>query len=290
MRSLSRREFLLAGAAGVVLAACGGGGGDGASPTTIKVRDRDEEPPVGETLNLIVASYVHVAGSEQRLTLAFLNADGSAPVKPDGPVQVSIDGEQVDAEVHADGSLELPYLLVRHTFERPGVAEATATYRGATAKAAIQVLDPAKAAVPLAGQPMIATPSPTLADARGVDPICTRTPACPLHDVSLDAALGEKRPLAVLFATPARCQSRLCGPVLDNLLASRDAFADKVRFVHVEIFAARTGNAVAPAVRAYRLDKEPFLFLAGADGTIRERIDNAFDRTEARQALERLVA
>lgn len=132
-------------------------------------------------------------------------------------------------------------------------------------------------------------PTPTTADTGGVDPICTRQPQCPLHEVSLDAALVEKRPLAVLFATPARCQSQLCGPVLDTLLAHHDAFADRVRFVHVEIFASRTGTTVAPATKAYDLTQEPFLFLAGADGVIRERIDNAYDRTEAKQALERLV-
>ncbi|MFP5378014.1 MAG: hypothetical protein ACLGIO_14690, partial [Acidimicrobiia bacterium] len=140
------------------------------------------------------------------------------------------------------------------------------------------------------GTAMVAAPSPTTADPLGVDPICTADPPCPLHDVSLDAALGERRPLAVLFATPALCQSRLCGPVLDTLLEQREAFADRVRFLHVEIYTDRTGETLAPTVQAYNLTAEPVLFLAGADGTVRERLDNAFDRVEARAALERLVA
>src|SRR3546814_12918171 len=64
--------------------------------------------------------------------------------------------------------------------------------------------------------PAVATPTPT--DARGVNPICTAEPACPLHDVSLADALGEGRPIALLVATPAFCQIAICRPVLALLL------------------------------------------------------------------------
>lgn len=291
MTALSRREFLLAGAGAVLLAACGNSEDD--EPAAVQVTEPDEKDgtKVGPAaVNLVVASYVHVAGAEQRLALAFLNEEGTGPVKPEGPVKIDIDGQAVESELHADGSLELPYLLVRHTFDKPGFATVNAEFKGIRSKAALEVVDPAKAGAPLPGQPLMSVPTPTTTDARGVDPICTRQPQCPLHEVSLDAALAEKRPLAVLFATPARCQSQLCGPVLDNLLAHHDAFGARARFVHVEIFASRTGTTVAPATKAYGLTQEPFLFLAGADGVIRERIDNAYDRTEAKQALERLVS
>ncbi|MEO7837202.1 MAG: hypothetical protein ABIS21_06130 [Acidimicrobiales bacterium] len=288
MTALNRREFLLAGAGLVVAAACGSSKED----DTVKVTEPTDAKPkkTGPSpVNLVVASYVHVAGPTERVALAFLDAEGTSPVKPDGPVLITIDGEAVTSELHADGSLELPYLLVFHKFAKPGASIVKARYQGTETEAAIEVTDPAQAKAPFAGQPLLSVPSPTTTDTMGVDPICTRDPACPLHEVSLDAALAEKRPVAVLFSTPARCQSRLCGPVLDNLLAHREAFADRVRFVHVEIYAARAGEALAPAVKAYGLTQEPFLFLAGPDGVIRERIDNAYDATEARQALERLV-
>lgn len=290
MRSLSRREFLLAGAGAVVLAACGSGDDDGgAAPITVPSPDDTAVNRPGSRLNLVVASYVHAAGIDERVTLALLNDDASGPLVPDGPVSFSIGGTEVPAELHTDG-IPLPYYLLRHRFEQPGTVTVTATADGKTGETALQAQDPATIGVPIPGQPMVSTPSPTVADARGVDPICTAEPQCPLHEVSIDAALAEGRPLAVLFATPARCQSRLCGPVLDNLLAQRDGFADRVRFVHAEIFATRTGNGLAPAVQAYRLESEPFLFLAGGDGVVRERIDNAFDRTEVAAALGRLVA
>ncbi len=282
MALLTRRQFLLATAGLAVVAACGGGDDD----VEVEQPGRANEPGPA----LVVASFVHVAGIDERVTLAFLNAEATGPIRPDGPVEVSIDGQPVAAELHDDG-IDLPYLLVRHRFPAPGHATVRAGYGGSSFTAALQVLDPGAVQVPFPGRPMISTPTPTVADPLGVDPICTRQPACPLHDVSLDAALAEGRPLAVLFATPALCESRLCGPVLENLLGARDAFADRVRFVHVEIFKTLSrGAPMVEAVRAYRLQSEPVLFLAGADGVVRERLDNAYDRREVRDALSRLVA
>ena len=287
MSPMSRREFLLAGAGVVLTAACGGGDDDGDGAA--RVTDTTSGNGASKAFSLVVASFVHVAGIDERVTVAFLNGEGTAPLAIDGPVELTIDGKPVASEVHTDG-VPLPYLLVRHRFATAGIAEVQATYKGDTGTAPLQVVDRGATKVPIVGTPMIAVPSPTAASTLGVDPICTRDPVCPLHDVSLDAALAEKRPLAVLFSTPARCKSRICGPVLDTLLEQREAYADRVRFLHVEIYAARTGNALAPTVKAYNLEAEPILFLAGADGVVRERLDNAFDRVEARSALDRLVS
>lgn len=285
MSPLSRREFLLAGAglAGLAaLGACGDDGDDDAATTG------STEPAGRATFSLVVSTFTHVSGIDERLTVALLTAERTGPVALDGPVELAIDGEPVESTVHTDGT-PLPYLLVRHRFEKPGTVEVAATYKGETREAGVTVSDPAEVKVPFPGTAMISTPSPTPANTLGVDPICTADPACPLHDVSLDAAVGEQRPLAVLFSTPALCKSRFCGPVLDTVLAQREAFADRVRFLHVEIYRDRTGKTLAPTVEAYNLAAEPVLFLAGADGVVRERLDNAFDRVEARAALERLV-
>lgn len=281
---MNRRDFLLAGAGLAVAAACGSNK-NGDANGVAKVTD----PAAGKAFSLVVASYVHVAGIDERFSVALLNSKGTGPLALSEPVQLTVDGQPVASEVHQDG-IPLPYLLVRHRFAQPGVVTVKATFKGDTAEAALQVVDGHGLKVPYPGTPMISTPSPTAADTLGVDPICTADPPCPLHDVSLDAALAEKRPIAVLFSTPARCQSRLCGPVLDNLLAQREATAGRVRFLHVEIWKARTGNDLAPTVEAYGLTLEPVLFLSGPDGVVRERIDNAFDRAEIKAALERLAA
>ena len=298
---ISRRAFLAAGATSlgaVALAACAGGG----RSAPIKVDQGDAGPSGAGGVNLVIASYIHVVGIEQRVTIAFLKGDG--PVTPVGPVQVAFRreggkaGPALAASAHHDGPDEhdpagskgLDYYVVRNRFDQDGVWYARTTYKGRTLEAPLMVSAAEGAAVPYPGRPLISTPTPTVADGRGVNPICTRQPACPLHDISLDEALPERRPLAVLFSTPALCQSRLCGPTLDNLLSLRDEYAARVRFLHVEIYTDLTGKTLAPAVQAFHLDQEPILFLAGADGVVRDRLDNAVDAAEMRQALDKVLA
>jgi hypothetical protein len=254
--------------------------------TEIKVKPSDAAN-LPKDLSLVVASYIHVAGVDQRVTVALIQGDG--PFHAGGPVQLSIDNQPVQATLHTDG-ISLPYYLIHHTFPQPGIREIEAVVQGKKLTAPIEIVDAAKSQVPVEGRPLVRVPTPTPADPRGVNPVCTRQPACPLHDVSLDAALAEKRPIALLFATPALCQSRLCGPVLDNLLAARDEFGSRVRMLHVEIYTDLQGKTLAPAVQAYHLESEPFLFLAGADGVVRARLDNAYDKVEVRDALGRLVS
>ena len=88
--------------------------------------------------------------------------------------------------------------------------------------------------------------SPTTADTLGVDPICTRDPACPLHTQSLSTVIGAGKPVAALFATPARCQSKYCAPVLDEFLDVIKGYGDRIVPVHTEIYQAR------PAPRSCR--------------------------------------
>ena len=88
-----------------------------------------------------------------------------------------------------------------------------------------------------ASAPTDASPTPT--NTLGVDPICTRDPMCPLHTASLDTVIGKGKPVAVLFATPARCQSQYCGPVLDSLLPLVGDYQDRVDIVHVDIYKGR---------------------------------------------------
>lgn len=282
---MNRREFLVAGAGLAVLAACGGNKSD--DDVVAKVTGTSGKPAT-KGLNLVVASYYHVSGIDERVTAAVINAEGSGPLALDAPVQLTIDGTPVEHTIHQDGT-PLPYMLVHHRFDKAGVAMLGATFKGTTGEAALQVVDGAELKVPYPGKPMLAVASPTATDTLGVDPICTADPICPLHDVSLDAALAEKKPLAVLFSTPARCMSRFCGPVLDTFLDQRAAFPG-VRFLHVEIWKARSGNDLAPTVAAYGLEQEPVLFLAGPDGIVGERLDNAYDSVEAKAALERLTA
>ena len=244
---------------------------------------------------------MHVAGTDQRVSVAFIQ--GPAPVTPSTPVSLTFvdranhaSAPQM-AEAHRDvaegpkpETPGLPYFIVHHRFEAPGIYLVRTSYQGKTLEVPLQVTAPSSTPVPFPGGPMVSVATPTVANNLGVNPICTRRPSCPLHDVSLDTALAEHRPMAVLFATPALCQSRLCGPTLDNLLSVRNEFAGRVRFLHLEIYTDLSGKTMAPAVDAYHLESEPFLFLSRPDGTVFDRLDNAVDPAEMRDTLHRLRA
>ena len=291
---VGRRAFLVGGAAFLAAAACGGGDSEEGDRPAISVTSTK----ANDELNLLVASVpVLATAPDQRVALMVLQ--GQDPVAADTPVEVlfgQVQGQSVGqtigpfpAERHGDG-LTRPYHLVRATFPVPGNYAIQATVGGKQALAALEAVDPAKDQAPKVGQPLLATKTPTTADPMGVNPLCTATPACPLHDASLDAALAEMKPVAVLFGTPAFCETDTCGPVLDILIDEMKPYADRMRFIHVEIYTDRTLKATTAPVQAYKLPGEPFLFLAGADGVVRERIAGPYDRAELRAALAKTVA
>ena len=129
--------------------------------------------------------------------------------------------------------------------------------------------------------------------ARGVDPLCTAVPPWPLHTTSLDTAIGGDRAIALLIATPAFCQTAICGPVLDLLVARQADVADTVTMVHAEVHAEvytdDSARQTTDTVMAYGLTWEPSLFLARPDGTITSRLDYTYDSTELDRALSELV-
>jgi hypothetical protein len=67
---------------------------------------------------------------------------------------------------------------------------------------------------------------------------------------------------------------------------------DDIQFVHAEVFETPgTGSRkTAPIISAMGLDHEPALFLVGADGVVRDRLDFVFDRNEIVSSLTALSA
>lgn len=272
---IDRRQFLVTAAALGALGATSGCGGSSTPAFTV----------LPDTFDFVV-------GVHQRVAVALADRKGN-PVTPSRSARVRIGpaggslGDALPTTMHNQG---VPaYLLTSYTFPVPGPYTLRVTDGGHHGDLSITAIAPTATAVPLVGRPLIGVPTPTAARPLGVNPICTATPPCPFHAVSLDRALADHRLIALQFATPALCQSRLCGPVVQNLVAVHAPFTD-VTFIHAEIYTDLTGQQGSPPVLAYHLQHEPLLFLAGRDGVVRERIDNGYDRAEATAALQRLVA
>ena len=146
------------------------------------------------------------------------------------------------------------------------------------------------ARVPRVGQeaPLIHTPTPE--DAGGdVSAITTRIPPDTQNRVDYADVLGEK-PIALLFATPQFCESRVCGPVVDVAEQVKETYGDEVEFIHMEIFRDNDpSKGPRPQVRAFHLPTEPWLFAIDRDGRIGAAIEGAFGVEELTRVVEGLT-
>jgi hypothetical protein len=289
MRAVSRRSFLAASGGLVLAAACGGSNGDGGDDRQGRRRD------AGTYGGLVLSSDVYASEAPQRFAFALARGTSYAsgpPVQlaygPQRGEQATV-GDFGPAVLH-DRGLDPGRGIYTVDVVTPtaGTYVAIAGVEGQEVTFAFQVQE--QAAAPAVGEAAPREASPTNAAPLDVDPICTRNPTCPLHDVSLDTALAGGRPVAVMFATPARCASRYCGPVLDDLLTLTDAYRDRVTFVHVEIYQNLRTSRVVPTVDAWGLPGEPWLFAVDAGGTVAARLDGAFGTDEQEQLLQQLAA
>jgi len=131
--------------------------------------------------------------------------------------------------------------------------------------------------------------TPTVDDAPDVSQIDTRVPPSSLHDEDLADVLGRK-PAVLLFATPALCQSRVCGPVVDVAEQVKREYGDRVAFIHQEVYNDNDLNkGVRPQMRAYNLPTEPWLFVIDRDGVIRTAIEGPFGVAELDAAVSRVA-
>ncbi len=144
---------------------------------------------------------------------------------------------------------------------------------------------------PGVGQHAIAVHTPTVASAGGSAAIDTRTPPAPdLQHVDLASVLGRK-PVVLQFATPALCQSRVCGPVVDIAEQVKSQTGDRVAFIHMEIYNKNNASAgLRPQLIAYHLQTEPWTFVIDRHGVVRDRIEGAFSAAELQQAVNRVAA
>ena len=298
----SRRSFLVAGASAAVVAACSGGKKIATPPTTTASSFGPTTPTTPPPLDSLVIvtfsdSSALVPGSPQRVTFGLADKDGVILTQPPVPAIdfiVSFEGQPIGPPItsaaHQQG-VPRPYYPLEFTPLKEGVYDVTAKVGDVPLQAHIQI--PATTGVVGAGQKMIPVDTPTVANQRGVQLLCTRSPSCPLHDVTLREALAGGTPVAFLVATPKFCQTAICGPVLDVLLSQKDQFP-QIKMLHSEVYPSEADaqpgqQKLTEAVMAYGLTFEPALYLARADGTIMKRVDTIFDGVELHDALTQLA-
>ncbi len=293
--ALTRRSVLRGGVGGLGLAALGGLA-VACSDTTETVSEGVGAGPDQNLQALFPRDVAFAAaGSPSRLPYTLVDAEGIPFASIDGPVSftISFDGEQVgdaiQVEPRSDG-VPRPYLPLSTTFPRPGLYDIDARYGDATLNSQVQIYPPGDINQPIVGSVLPPANTPTPGQTFDVDPICTRAPQCPFHDVDLPTVLGTGRPVVVLLATPAYCQTAACGPILD-LLVEEASGRDDLVVIHAEVYKNPKGVAdlaqadLAPLPDTYDMRWEPSLFVTDSSNTIVARGDIVVDRGEMAEML-----
>lgn len=323
---LARVGLAAALLSGAGVAGCGGGSeGDRADLNLPPVQPRDFPKPKGRTLAelrtqvgeagpILVPSVSELAPGKNRLGFGLF--DRARAQIADAPTSVYVaragGGRALGPFPARYESLAVrPQFLSRSVSEDSDaakllyVADVDLPKEGRWDVLGLTRLDDRLVAATPAGPPLVARrdrPSPdvgdpaprihtqTVADVGGdVASIDTRQPPSTMHDVDFADVLGTK-PVILLLATPALCQSRVCGPVVDVAEQVKSERGDEAVFIHQEIFRDNDpSKGFRPPFAAWGVVTEPWLFAIDRDGKVAARIEGAFSVDELNAAVDAAV-
>lgn len=191
-------------------------------------------------------------------------------------------------------------------FDAPGFwgvkVKAIIDGKAISANAAFEVVGESQ--LPFPGRPAPRTENP-IAGAAGVDPVAIdsrakggRAASDPmLHSASVATALASGKPTVVVVSTPVYCVSQFCGPITDSAAELAEKFQDRVNFVHLEVWKDFEKKLVNPAAAEWISPRngvgdtqEPWIFLVGADGLVKQRFDNVIGDAALEAAVTSLAA
>ena len=246
-----------------------------------------------DRLTVVASSPGALAPGEQRVLMVIADPDGSLVGSPDQRAVASFrseDGDEFpDVPTEWVWGIENVRGFYVATFDFPMAGQWEVSLDngdGATQPAIFQVSE--RAVVPEVGTPAPTSDSATAADAP-LDQISTDPdPDESFYELSVADAVTNGRPSVIVFATPAFCQTAVCGPILDLVKAVAPGHP-QADFVHVEIYEniddSQGGLVEAPAVIEWGLQTEPWVFVVDSDGTISARFEGALGVGELESAL-----
>lgn len=180
------------------------------------------------------------------------------------------------------------------------IAEFTSTAAGLTEKTRVQFQVAATSPTPVVGSKAPDTKTPTLADVGGdVKQVSTdTTPDLDFYKVSVHDALGQHKPFVLVFATPAFCTSKVCGPTLDSIKAIAKT-EPGMTFINVEPYKMSFANGQLQPVldaqnylqatdvtTAWGLPTEPWIFVVDKDGTVRGSWSTVVDPADLTKVID----
>lgn len=266
----------------VAIAACGGGS-DGTN-------DLGDIPP------LAIVANSDLAVGPQRVLVGLRDlATGDPLESPDRQVRVEIfrptDLESPVFTADAKFLWLVPEFngvyATSYQFDQPGQWAIRLTPSDLPASDVTPFVVLAEALTPDVGDPAPASESLTLADAELAVLTTDPQPDSRFYEKTIAAVVTSGSPAVIVFATPAFCTSRTCGPTLDSAKDIRDEYPGTA-FVHVEVFDLTQAPAEmvpVPAVLEWSLPSEPWVFVTDSNGVIAYRFEGIVSPDELRAAL-----
>lgn len=185
---------------------------------------------------------------------------------------------------------------VELTFDAPGdfgvglaIADPDGTVRGASTR--VQVKD--VSAAPAIGATVPRSVNKTSSDVAALDELTTDPDPDPdLYTLTIAEAVDDPRPLVVVFATPAYCQTATCGPQVDVVKGLKTRNEGKVNFIHIEVYdnpleiQGDLGRGrISPTFTEWNLPSEPWTFIVDEDGVVRAKFEGFATSQELEEAL-----
>lgn len=115
------------------------------------------------------------------------------------------------------------------------------------------------------------------------------------HSMTIADAIKSGKPTVIAFATPAFCQTQICGPIKEIFDDLYYEYSDRANFIHIEPYdvermrsggcAGDLASCLSPVVTEWGLESEPWVFIVDAQGRIAAKFDGIASREEIEAAL-----
>ena len=115
-----------------------------------------------------------------------------------------------------------------------------------------------------------------------------------MYQTTVESAISNNRPSVVVFSTPAYCQSKVCGPVLDIVMSVMDSYKSQIDFIHIEPFdlssLLNSGDfLLSNPAKAWNLPSEPWIIVVGDDGKVVAKFEGIVGTTELIKVLDLIL-
>ena len=224
---------------------------------------------------------------DARVSVDFLPpGDYPAPPKANAVYRkISVDDVRMSASKWYDADVEVGsiYAVDQPPFDRPGEWELRVSILHGDFESPVEIESVVRvleeSSTPKLGERVSPIEHRTAADVADLTELSTSPDPLPeMYQTSVGEALGEGRPFLVVFATPAFCQSRICGPVVETVASLMPFYGEDIAFIHIEPYdldIIRGGGKFEPSVeaKAWSLPSEPWVFLVDSSGRLTAKFE-----------------